>query len=259
MIGLQGATRAYGATRAVRGVDLQVAEGELVALVGPSGCGKTTTLRLINRLVEHDGGSVTVDGRAVEAIEGTVLRRMVGMVFQRFALFPHFTVAENIGITPRLLGWERAAIDGRVEELLTMVGLDPPVYAARMPAMLSGGQQQRVGLARALAARPQVLLLDEPFAALDPVNRDSMQRELRRIHESLRLATLLVTHDMGEALLLADRIAVMEAGAVIRAGTPAEVVAAPGHPLVEQLLSAPRRQQERLSALIGGRLVEGAP
>ncbi|MBI1949208.1 MAG: ATP-binding cassette domain-containing protein [Deltaproteobacteria bacterium] len=258
MIRLAGARCCFGGGPALAGVDLHVAAGELIALIGPSGCGKTTTLRVINRLVTLDAGSATVEGRSVYDLDATELRRRIGMVFQRFALFPHLTVANNVGITPRLLGWESARIRACVDELLALVGLAPAEYGPRMPSTLSGGQQQRVGLARALAAEPRVVLLDEPFGALDPVTRDTLQRELRRLHEALGLTTVLVTHDMNEALLLADRIVVMQGGRVVRDGAPAALLAEPGHPLVAELLEAPTRQLARLTALRMGAAVEAA-
>jgi osmoprotectant transport system ATP-binding protein len=252
MIRLRGVSKMYDRARyAVRDVDLDVAEGELLALLGTSGCGKTTTLKMINRLVEPSAGTIEVDGRDTAAIDPVALRRSIGYVFQGVGLFPHMTIAENVGAVPRLLGWRRAEIDQRVEELLALVGLPAGEYARRMPAELSGGQRQRVGVARALAARPRVLLMDEPFGALDPVTRDTMQEELRGLHRRLGLTIVLVTHDMTEALLLGDRVAVMSAGRIERVGTPAELLREPGSDVVRGFVHAPLRQAARLEALAG--------
>lgn len=251
MIRLLGVTKRFGPRAVLEGLELEVRRGELLALVGPSGCGKTTTLRLVNRLAEPSEGRVLVEGRDVAREDPVALRRTIGMVFQRFALFPHLTVAENVGMVPRLLGWPPGTIRARTRELLALVDLPADEISKRHPAQLSGGQQQRVGLARALAARPGILLLDEPFAALDPVSRDRLQAEYRALHERLGLTTVLVTHDMTEALLLADRIAVIAAGRVARIGGADEVFADPGHPLVRELLDTPWRQLRRFELLRG--------
>jgi osmoprotectant transport system ATP-binding protein len=251
MIRLRGVSKTYdGQRHAVRDVDLDVAEGELVALVGTSGCGKTTTLKMINRLVEPSAGTITVDGRDTAAMDPVALRRSIGYVFQGIGLFPHMTVAENVGAVPRLLGWSRAAIDERVTELLALVGLPASEHARRMPGELSGGQRQRVGVARALAARPRVMLMDEPLGALDPVTRDAMQEELAALRRALGVTIVLVTHDMTEALLLADRVAVMAAGRIERVGTPAELLRDPGSDAVQRFVHAPLRQARRLEDLM---------
>jgi osmoprotectant transport system ATP-binding protein len=250
MIRLRGVSKTYdGQRHAVRDVDLDVAEGELVALVGASGCGKTTTLKMINRLVEPSAGTITVNGRDTATVDPVALRRSIGYVFQGVGLFPHLTIAENVAAVPRLLGWSQAAMDERVAELLALVGLPADEYARRMPGELSGGQRQRVGVARALAARPRVMLMDEPFGALDPVTRDAMQEELAALRLALGVTIVLVTHDMSEALLLADRVVVMAAGRIERVGTPAELLRDPGSDAVRRFVHAPLRQARRLEDL----------
>jgi len=241
-----GVEKRYGGHHALAGVTLAIPPGQFVALVGASGSGKTTLLKTVNRLVEPDAGSVRVAGEDVAAGPAPLLRRQIGYVFQEVGLFPHLTVGENIAITPRLLGWAAERSAARVAELLELVAL-PAAFASRLPAELSGGQRQRVGVARALAAEPRVLLMDEPFGALDPVTRDALGTDVRALHERLQLTTVMVTHDMGEAILLADRIVVLRAGAVIADGTPAELVAKATDPDVRALIDAPRRQAERLA------------
>ena len=238
----------YGAHVALADVDLRVFAGQFVALVGASGSGKTTLLKTINGLAIPDSGQVRIPGQASEAPH--LLRRRIGYVFQEVGLFPHLTVAENIAVTPRLLGWDRPRIAARVDELLDLVAL-PKEVSARMPAALSGGQRQRVGVARALAAEPRIMLMDEPFGALDPLTRDALGTDYRSLHEKLGLTTVMVTHDMAEAVLLADRIVVLHAGAVIADGTPAALSASEDDPHVRALLDAPRRQAERLRQRLG--------
>ena len=225
--------------------------GQFVAIVGESGSGKTTTLKMINRLLEPDAGEVLIDGEPTRSQPPHELRRRIGYVFQRIGLFPHLTVAENIGITPTLLGWARNDVAARVAELLALVGLAPE-FAARYPAELSGGQRQRVGVARALAARPLIMLMDEPFGALDPLTRDALGGEYRRLHERMQLTTLMVTHDVLEAVLLADRILVMRGGAIVADGTPRELMNAHPDEGVRTLLEMPRRQALRVAELLDG-------
>jgi osmoprotectant transport system ATP-binding protein len=242
-------SKRYGALAALDEVSLAVGPGEFVALVGGSGSGKTTLLKTLNRLVAPDAGSIRIGGTDVASLAPHELRRRIGYVFQEVGLFPHLSVAENIAITPRLLGWEAARRTGRAAELLELVAL-PADVAARRPAELSGGQRQRVGVARALAAEPAIMLMDEPFGALDPLTRDALGADYRALHERLGLTTLMVTHDIAEAVLLADRIVVLQAGRIIGDGTAAELLAGPD-PDVRSLIESPRRQAERLRERLG--------
>jgi osmoprotectant transport system ATP-binding protein len=217
-------------------------------IVGASGSGKTTLLKTINRLQDPDFGAVEIDGRPVGAGPDYQLRRGVGYVFQEVGLFPHLSVAENIGVTPRLLGWERPRIRARTEALIDLVGL-PRALLERRPEALSGGQRQRIGLARALAAQPKIMLLDEPFGALDAVTRDTLGRDYKRIHQDLGLTTVMITHDMMEALILADQIAVMRSGRILQDAPPAEILSEAAHPYVQELVATPRRQAEAVARL----------
>lgn len=251
MIELAGVSHRYGGQTAIAGVDLAIAPGEFVALVGGSGSGKTTLLKTINGLIRPQMGRVSVAGEDVAAMAPHVLRRRIGYVFQEVGLFPHLTVAENIGVTPKLLGWDRARIAARVLALLDLVAL-PAAVGGRSPTALSGGQRQRVGVARALAAEPRLMLMDEPFGALDPLTRDQLGTDYRALHERLGLTTVMVTHDMAEAVLLADRIVVMGGGRIMADGAPAALLSGAVDPAVRALLEAPRRQAERLRERLGG-------
>jgi osmoprotectant transport system ATP-binding protein len=251
VIELRSLSRRFGDRVAVDDVTLEVATGELLMLVGGSGSGKTTTLRLVNRLIEPSGGSVWIDGEDTRTIPAPLLRRRIGYCFQQIGLFPHLSVAQNVGITPSLLGWSAPDTAARVDELLALVELDPDAFRDRRPHELSGGQQQRVGLARALAARPRLVLLDEPFAALDPLTRESLQQSFRQLRRELALTGIFVTHDMVEALRLGDRIAVLHEGRLLQVGTPAELVRAPADERVAELVGTPRRQAAALAALLG--------
>jgi osmoprotectant transport system ATP-binding protein len=253
MIRLIGLTKAFdgGAALAVNHVDLNIAKGEFRVIVGASGSGKTTLLKTINRLIEPDAGEILLNGRPVGDGPAHLLRRQIGYAFQGVGLFPHLSVGENIAVTPRLLGSDTRTIAARVDELLDLVAL-PRAFAARRPDALSGGQRQRVGLARALAAKPSVLLLDEPFGALDAVTRDTLGREYRKIHEALGLTTVMITHDMMEALLLADRIAVMREGRLIAEGPPHAIMAWQGDGYVRALVDTPLRQAKQVAALAAG-------
>jgi len=241
MIDVSGLCRRYADVVAVDGVSFHVATGELLALVGGSGSGKTTTLKMINRLVEPDAGRVTIDGHDTASFEPHVLRRSIGYAFQGVGLFPHLTVAENVAVPLRLAGWSRERIHARVDELLALLELEEQLLE-RFPAELSGGQQQRVGVARALAASPRVMLLDEPFGALDPLTRDRLQASFDALRRRLGLTAVFVTHDVAEALLLADRIGVMRRGRLVQVGTPAEIAHHPADDDVARLLDTPRRQ-----------------
>ena len=254
MIEIQELSKRYGERIVVDRLDLRIERGEVVFLLGGSGCGKTTTLKMVNRLIQPTSGAVRIAGEDTLDIPLHELRRRIGYGFQQVGLFPHMTVAENIAITPRLLGWHKDRRDRRVDELLERMELEPSEFRNRSPAELSGGQAQRVGLARALAAQPEILLLDEPFGALDPLIRDRLQQFFRRLCRELELTVLFVTHDMVEALLLADRIAVMRNGQLLQQGTPAELLRAPADPAVEELMATPRRQ-----ALAVEQLLEGGP
>ena len=241
----QQVSKCFGATLAVDDVSCSIAPGSFVALVGSSGSGKSTLLKTVNRLVVPDHGRVLLDGADVANAELHALRRRIGYVFQNIGLFPHLTVAENVAIGLRL---EHRPENGRVAELLALVGL-PPECATRMPDQLSGGQQQRVGVARALALGPKLMLMDEPFGALDPVTRDALGRAYRGLHERLGLTTIMVTHDMAEALLLADRVLVMAAGRIVGDGAPADLLAGRAGPEAAALVDVPRAQAERLKEL----------
>ena len=222
-------------------LDLTFAAGELTVLVGPSGCGKTTTMKMINRIIEPTTGRILLGADDVTGVDPVKLRRRIGYVIQNVGLFPHQTIRTNVGTVPRLLGWEKKAIRDRVEELLTLVGLDPAVHGDRYPHQLSGGQRQRAGVARALAGDPTVLLMDEPFSAVDPVVRERLQSEFLRLQETVRKTIVFVTHDIEEAVRIGDRIAVMSAGGKVEQfATPAELLGKPASPFVADFVGADR-------------------
>ena len=241
-----GVTRTFGETTAVAGISLDVEARSFVALVGASGSGKSTLLKTVNRLIEPSSGSILLEGEDVTTIPAPALRRKIGYVFQGIGLFPHMTVAENIGIGPRLTG-ERAP-HSRICELLELVELDPDM-ASRMPDELSGGQRQRVGVARALAGKPHLLLMDEPLGALDPVTRDSLGQRVRDLHREFALTTIMVTHDMAEALLLADRVLVMDSGAIVADATSVQLLNGQGGDIAQALVAVPRDQARALAKL----------
>jgi osmoprotectant transport system ATP-binding protein len=252
-ITFENVTKRYGGgPPALDRATLSVRPREFLVIVGASGSGKTTLLQLVNRLSEPTAGSLSIGGTEANALDPIALRRRMGYVFQEVGLFPHMTVAENIAITPRLLGWDQAARSERVDELLDLVRLERATYRGRYPHELSGGQRQRVGVARALAARPRIVLMDEPFGALDPLTREALAEDYRRLHETLGLTTVMVTHDMLEALLLADRIVVMQGGSIVADDTPHALIRRGGDDFVGTLMRTPRRHAERLDALIDG-------
>ena len=242
MISLKSLTKRFtGEARpAVDALSLDVAEGETCVLIGPSGCGKTTTMRMINRMIEPDAGTIEVAGRDVTHGDPIQLRRSIGYVIQQIGLFPHMTIAENIATVPRLLGWNPARIATRVDELLDLVAMDPRQYAGRFPRELSGGQRQRVGVARALAADPPVMLMDEPFGAIDPVTRGRLQQEFLRIQQRLRKTIVFVTHDIDEAIRMGDRIAILRDGRLVQYDTPEAILARPANGFVEEFVGADR-------------------
>ncbi len=242
MIRLEALSKRYpDGTVAVHALDLEVGRGEVCVLVGPSGCGKTTTMRMVNRLIEPTSGRILIDGRDVTSADPVELRRRIGYVIQQVGLFPHETIEANVATVPSLLGWKKARARARATELLELVGLDPATYASRYPHELSGGQRQRVGVARALAADPPVLLMDEPFAAVDPIARDRLQEEFLRLQGELGFTVVFVTHDIEEAVRVGDRIAVMrEGGYLEQYDTPATVLGAPATPFVADFVGADR-------------------
>jgi len=242
MISLEHVTKRYLETGAVAVDDLslRIPEGMTVALIGPSGCGKTTTMRMINRLVDPEMGRILVGGEDVTQMDPILLRRRIGYVIQQVGLFPHMTIGQNIAAVPKLLGWDSARIAQRTEELLHLVGLDPQEMLKRYPRQLSGGQRQRVGVARALAADPPVLLMDEPFGALDPIARTRLQAEFRQILKQVRKTVVLVTHDLDEATRLGDRIAIMNGGKIIQYDTPDAVLSHPADAFVENFVGIDR-------------------
>jgi len=247
MIRLEGVTKRYpGGQLAVRELSIQFPTGQLTMLVGPSGCGKTTTLKMINRLIEPSGGRIFHDEQDVTHIDPVALRLRMGYVIQNVGLFPHMSIADNIATVPRLLGWDKARIRQRVTELLELVGLDPGQFARRYPHQLSGGQRQRVGVARALGADPPILLMDEPFGAIDRIARERLQNEFLRIQREVRKTVIFVTHDIDEAIKLGDRIAIMNLGQLVQYDTPVAILARPASDLVIELLG-PDRVLKRLS------------
>ena len=264
MIEIDNLTKTYGDTHAVDGVTMTAESGTITVIVGTSGSGKTTLLRMINRLEEPTSGEVRINGEPTHATKPHLLRRRIGYAIQGHGLFPHHTVARNIAAVPQLLGWPKQKIRDRVDELLTLFSMEPEAFRDRYPAELSGGQQQRVGVARALASRPDLLLMDEPFGALDPIIRSRAQDDLRRIQRRLGSTIMLVTHDMEEAIRLGDRVAVMDAGRLVQHATPAEIIAEPATDFVADMVGDVERPLRLLSLIPVSDLVEdgaaeGAP
>jgi osmoprotectant transport system ATP-binding protein len=252
MIQLKNVSKSFdgGQTLAVDNVSLDIAEGETLVLLGSSGCGKTTTLKMINRLIEPTDGTIEIDGQDVTTADVIALRRSIGYVFQGIGLFPHMTVERNVQVVPRLLGWSAERMHARSDELLALVGLAPADYAHRLPEELSGGQQQRVGVARALAADPNYLLMDEPFGALDAVTRDDLQNELLRVKERLGKTIVFVTHDIFEAMKLADRIAVLHNGQLEQIGSAEDLTQRPATDFVKNLFARPIDQLSDFQEMI---------
>jgi osmoprotectant transport system ATP-binding protein len=237
-----GVTKRYpGRERAaVQDLSFEIPAGDICVLIGPSGCGKTTALKLVNRLIPMSGGDITIDGRSVNDFEVTELRRGIGYVFQEIGLFPHMTIEDNIGSVPRLLGWPKARIRERARELLELVGLDPKGDLARYPGDFSGGQQQRIGVARAMAVDPPIMLMDEPFGAIDPITRDRLQNDFLRLHNQVRKTVIFVTHDIDEAIKMGHRIAIMREGHLVQWATSDELLASPTDDFVASFVGADR-------------------
>jgi osmoprotectant transport system ATP-binding protein len=261
MIELHGLTKRFaGATRpAIDHLDLSIPAGEVCVLIGPSGCGKTTTMRIINRMIEPDSGTVSVAGRDIMRVDPVELRRGIGYVIQQVGLFPHWSIADNIATVPRLLGWDTGRIARRVDELLALVGMDPGAYRGRYPRELSGGQRQRVGVARALAADPPVMLMDEPFGAIDPITRTRLQDEFLGILRALAKTIVFVTHDIDEALKMGDRIAILREGALVQYDTPERILAHPADAFVAAFVGADRALKRLALIHVGAVVQSGAP
>lgn len=229
-----------GGFQAVKSVSFDIPTGEFLVLIGPSGSGKSTTMKMINRMEPHTSGKITINGKDTNSYNASELRRNIGYVIQQIGLFPHYTIEKNIAIVPQLKGWNDKEIKARVNELLELVGLDPEIYATRYPKELSGGQQQRIGIARALAADPDVILMDEPFSALDPLTREQLQNEFLSLHKKLKKTIVFVTHDMDEALKMGDRIAIMKDGKLLQLDTPEKLLHEPAHGFVEEFIGKHR-------------------
>ena len=251
MIEFKSISKSYGTFAAVKSTDLKIEKGELLVLLGESGCGKTTTLKMINLLIQPTSGQVFIDGVENTRIKPYLLRRKIGYCFQKIGLFPHMTVEENIAITLDLLEWDNQQKKSRVEELLNLVGLSPQELKGRFPQELSGGQAQRVAVARAMSAKPNVILFDEPFGKLDPLNRNRIQNELKKIKKREPFTGVFVTHDMTEALVLGDRIAVMKEGSIVQIGGPKEIYTNPANDYVANIIHTPKDQIKSLEKIIG--------
>jgi osmoprotectant transport system ATP-binding protein len=257
MIEIRGLVKQFpgAAHPAVNHLTLTIPEGEVCVLIGPSGCGKTTTMRIINRMIEPDQGSVLVAGRDVMNTDPVSLRRSIGYVIQQIGLFPHWSIADNIATVPKLLGWDAARITARVDELLDLIGMDPATFRSRFPRELSGGQKQRIGVARALAADPPVMLMDEPFGAIDPITRARLQDEFLRILRGLKKTVVFVTHDIDEAIKMGDRIAILRDGALVQYATPEAILAQPADVFVESFVGTDRALK-RLALIRTDALIE---
>lgn len=236
MVSLRGITKKYGAATAVNSIDLDIEDGQFIVLIGSSGCGKTTTLKMINRLIEPTSGEILFNGENIQKMNSVALRRSIGYVIQQIGLFPNMTILENIEIVPKLLKWPKEKSRDKALELLEMAGLDPALCANKYPSELSGGQQQRIGVLRALAAEPSLILMDEPFGALDPITRDSLQDEVLKLHKTLNKTFVFVTHDMSEAVKMADVIVFMDKGNIIQAAPPEEILRNPANDFVKNFI-----------------------
>jgi osmoprotectant transport system ATP-binding protein len=264
VVAFEHVTKRYGgpdAPPAVTDLTLTIPAGEVCVLVGPSGCGKTTTMKMVNRLIEPTSGRITIGGDDVMSLPPVELRRRIGYVIQQVGLFPHLTIGDNVGVVPRLLSWKASRIRERVDELLELVGLEPATYRDRYPNELSGGERQRVGVARALAADPPVMLMDEPFGAVDPIRRDRLQNEFLRLQEQVRKTIVFVTHDVDEAIKMADRIAILQRGGILaQYDTPAAILANPASEFVERFVGADRGLKRLSLARVGDLdLIEAVP
>lgn len=249
MIKFEQVSKIYGKNEVVKKIDLHVRQGEFLVLIGPSGCGKTTTLKMINRLVEPTSGRILVRGQNIMDMNPVMLRREIGYVIQQIGLFPNMTIEENVNLVPRLLGWDKEKMSERVRELLELVDMDPDLYARRYPNELSGGQQQRIGVLRALAAEPSIILMDEPFGALDPITRENLQDEFKNLQSKLHKTIVFVTHDMDEALKLADRIAIMKDGHIVQLDTPEMILRKPKDEFVLEFIGKHRAAGNELETV----------
>jgi osmoprotectant transport system ATP-binding protein len=258
MINLNQVTKNYPGITAVDELTFKVEEGEFCVLIGPSGCGKSTTLKMINRLIPISGGVITIDGENINKYRPEELRRQIGYAIQSVGLFPHMTVAQNIGVVPRLMDWDAARIRQRTDQLLDLLNLDPGPYRDKYPRQLSGGEAQRVGVARALAADPAILLMDEPFGAIDPITRESLQTEFARIQKDLKKTIVFVTHDIDEAIRLATRIVILKDGKLVQNDTPENIMTNPASRFVTQFIGTDRALK-RLSLLPAGNYMKKAP
>jgi len=245
MISFHNVRKTINDVQIIKGLELQINEGELFVLIGPSGCGKTTTMKMINRLVEPSSGVIEINGEDISKKDPVQLRRNIGYVIQQIALFPHMTIGQNVALVPKLKNMDSHVYEKKVDELLDMVGLDPKIYKNRYPSELSGGQQQRVGVIRAMAADPPIILMDEPFSALDPISREQLQDEFVRLQKTIRKTIIFVTHDMDEALKIADRICLMRDGNIIQLDTPRDLLHQPADEFVIDFIG-PKRLQKHL-------------
>jgi len=249
---LREVTKRYGDTVAVDHLSLTIPAGRICVLIGPSGCGKTTSLRMVNRLIEPTSGETLIDGQNVLREDPTQLRRRIGYVIQQVGLFPHQTIGQNVATVPKLLGWPEARIRARVDELLSLIGFEPNRMRDRYPSQLSGGERQRVGVARALAAEPPLMLMDEPFGAVDPIVRERLQNDFLRLHDTLAITVIFVTHDIDEAIKLGDRVAIMRAGKLVQYAPPGELLARPADDFVAQFVGSDRGLKRLALLTVGG-------